>query len=1199
MATSTCPICGRNFPPDRIAAHVDRCLMEQQRDNFSPSSLPHVDGTGGKSKWDRLRESQMSGKLGIGGFLELLEHASKGSSIHVDGILQMCVLKVKAQAPKISSARHIRAFFEEESFTYSLANDFHQTNRNATRSVKDPNTISVLVPQYYAKSLVSFRMESLEISKHCPCFPCISSSGASASECSDQMLRVHTNLETVFDVANALSSPEGQALWLSTEATSKDDSISVFVWFRYIQTLHCDDGLQANLCNAIFEGDSTTVGLICNLSRVKNFLHSSEAYDLLKKVLTGFDENTAVDLENNKNKYRPNYRAALRFLLKEVKSAPFFSKASIGVNASGKWHDPKKCKSILHFAVEYGADSTTLVEEAHDLAPDMLKVKVPPYGLTPFLMACVNGKLKMAQHLATQGIRISRRPVTADNGDTALILAARSGHTKMVKWLLSKEADPNQPNSGGETPLDTIVGHTCDKTAAAISKALIGAGAKIDLSPGNRILHVAARIGNFDTFRLLVESVVLQNDHISVVDALLISDSSWHITPFELARQGQSDGHHAIQKWIRTKLHNTLSAEMWEGSVTGKGRPVARKILLVGAFGTCKFDCSFFEEENNNSKLSTKVSQVKLIEQNVESLSGTDLIEADFDEVDLAYESDDRFETESGITSAVQKRSSSSHFFSFSSTECASYLERLPEKFMSVVGLSKKYRTFSNSHLAKNKWDLIEAINQWFEQGLQDEGAIAPLVVEHCRPSLQDPCLICGEADSDLVSLNNCGHKFCKSCWASYIKYSMKSSGSEAISCPHHNCSTIIDSGILEYIAETVDSDIRSNLLEYKIRRFVQVRRDTACFCPFPGCEEIIVWKNARDVSASMGQGCVVKCKHRHPPFCFHCGYEAHAPASCLSWSKFCSYRDKDDALLSKWLYNNTKLCSNCGTRIEKNKGCKHITCKCGHEFCWDCNQPWSLHDETTGGFFRCNLFDPQDGNRLAVNADSKHISKLEKFTAYLKRFNDDESEEHRAKILLDAFDAALERYYHEQHKANILKNEETSNLTFPGSNVDVQMLDLPIVVSTKADIQIEYRMGKLVRYFASDKNVSRKAQGNESKREETLLAEEKEQTFATFVRPLAPNPLHIYRTALEEIHTIFQSAKYVNAALFGAEGDQEAQLGLIDYRLDHVIMNALKLMQLLKPTHIGKIVENLGVIERLTLQIADARRKYMIDMYV
>jgi len=34
------------------------------------------------------------------------------------------------------------------------------------------------------------------------------------------------------------------------------------------------------------------------------------------------------------------------------------------------------------------------------------------------------------------------------------------------------------------------------------------------------------------------------------------------------------------------------------------------------------------------------------------------------------------------------------------------------------------------------------------------------------------------------------------------------------------------------------------------------------------------------------------------------------------------------------WVELNTKACPKCSFPIEKNGGCIHMTCKCGHEFC-------------------------------------------------------------------------------------------------------------------------------------------------------------------------------------------------------------------------------------------------------------------------
>jgi ariadne-1 len=80
---------------------------------------------------------------------------------------------------------------------------------------------------------------------------------------------------------------------------------------------------------------------------------------------------------------------------------------------------------------------------------------------------------------------------------------------------------------------------------------------------------------------------------------------------------------------------------------------------------------------------------------------------------------------------------------------------------------------------------------------------------------------------------------------------------------------------------------------------------------------------------------------------------EGHAPVDCNVFRKWRALCDKDEARLASWLQDNTKQCPKCQVKIEstglffhfslmqeryeKTKGCKHMRCKCGYHFCWDC----------------------------------------------------------------------------------------------------------------------------------------------------------------------------------------------------------------------------------------------------------------------
>lgn len=63
--------------------------------------------------------------------------------------------------------------------------------------------------------------------------------------------------------------------------------------------------------------------------------------------------------------------------------------------------------------------------------------------------------------------------------------------------------------------------------------------------------------------------------------------------------------------------------------------------------------------------------------------------------------------------------------------------------------------------------------------------------------------------------------------------------------------------------------------------------------------------------------------------------------------------RRHEDIQSERTIDRVTKSCPGCGSRIEKNEGCMHMTCtKCRYEFCWECLGPWAVGGGT--GCMRC-----------------------------------------------------------------------------------------------------------------------------------------------------------------------------------------------------------------------------------------------------
>lgn len=96
------------------------------------------------------------------------------------------------------------------------------------------------------------------------------------------------------------------------------------------------------------------------------------------------------------------------------------------------------------------------------------------FGATPLSLACTNGSAAMIAKLLKAGE--DPNAVVSDTGDTALMLAARTGKPDALKVLLDGGADVNKLNSEGQTALMWAV---AEKNAAA-AKVLIDRGADVN-----------------------------------------------------------------------------------------------------------------------------------------------------------------------------------------------------------------------------------------------------------------------------------------------------------------------------------------------------------------------------------------------------------------------------------------------------------------------------------------------------------------------------------------------------------------------------------------------------------------------------------------------------------------------------------------------------------------------------------------------
>ena len=237
-------------------------------------------------------------------------------------------------------------------------------------------------------------------------------------------------------------------------------------------------------------------------------------------------------------------------------------------------------------------------------------------------------------------------------------------------------------------------------------------------------------------------------------------------------------------------------------------------------------------------------------------------------------------------------------------------------------------------------------------------------------------CRICRlEQPADEAVCMGCGHKFCAECYRGYV-INAAGSGPGCIlsTCPEHKCEEVLSSTMFKKLCDEQSWKLYK---QHLLRNYIDQSKSHR-FCPAPGCEKVVIGKGVKDVTCTCGH-----------TFCFKCGEETHEPTSCRQlsmWAEKCQSSSES----ANWIIVNTKKCPKCSSRIEKNQGCNHMHCKiCNHDFCWMCLGPWGDHDQATGGYYKCNRYDP---SKPAGDDESRAKHELDRYLHYYGRYANHEN---------------------------------------------------------------------------------------------------------------------------------------------------------------------------------------------------------------
>ncbi len=225
---------------------------------------------------------------------------------------------------------------------------------------------------------------------------------------------------------------------------------------------------------------------------------------------------------------------------------------------------------------------------------------------------------------------------------------------------------------------------------------------------------------------------------------------------------------------------------------------------------------------------------------------------------------------------------------------------------------------------------------------LDDDDAV--VVEEQKQPQeLQDPdyllalslqpreCTIClEERDADFFhTLPQCQHSFCRDCLGEHLGTLINDRGA-AVLCPHVNCGAEIGVAEMELLIDATQVEKYS---EGSLQSFVEKNSDAYACCPTPDCQYLFFFEaGEHDFQCP-------QCRRR---YCLKCRVDWHRDSTCEQYQAWSLLNGQSDDLFGELAAGQKmKQCARCRNFIQKAQGCDHMTCRCGHQFCYRCGQKW------------------------------------------------------------------------------------------------------------------------------------------------------------------------------------------------------------------------------------------------------------------
>lgn len=230
---------------------------------------------------------------------------------------------------------------------------------------------------------------------------------------------------------------------------------------------------------------------------------------------------------------------------------------------------------------------------------------------------------------------------------------------------------------------------------------------------------------------------------------------------------------------------------------------------------------------------------------------------------------------------------------------------------------------------------------------------VTPVQIAQLFSAIDDrgECPICLTAAKLHPWTYDCGHRACHRCFGDYAVSALKGSAFP-VKCPG-GCGGAVDPRlVLDVLGISANGAVG---VPEAVLRFASLQLSVTCAIDpetagervnCPACRTVVCGRPSR--ACPMARCTNPFCATR---LCTECKTPWHD-------GKKCEDNAEDDAKTAELLAATAKPCPHCGRMAGhfRNHACHHLTCPCGHQYCYECMEPWSAH--TTNGARRdCRIF--------------------------------------------------------------------------------------------------------------------------------------------------------------------------------------------------------------------------------------------------